>query len=74
MQPANECGCKDILIIGGIYSVGLEITDVRLEAVILLYFDGENVVIVLLSLPARGVLSEERFVYFHEIVDRMLRQ
>ena len=43
---------------------------VGLEAVILLHFDGEKVVVVFLGLPATVVLSEKRFGYLIEVVER----
>jgi len=53
--------------------LALEEADARLEAVILPHLDGEEVMIVLLGLQARGVLSEERFGYLIEIAKRMGR-
>jgi len=49
----------------------LEVADVRLEAVTLPYLDREEVVVVLLSLPARSILSDERLGYLLEILERM---
>jgi len=43
-------------------SLALEVTNVGLKAVILLHFDSEKVVVILLDLLARGVLSEEHSV------------
>jgi len=33
------------------------------------HFDGEKVMVVSLSLPTRGILSEERFGYLLEVVE-----
>jgi len=49
----------------------LEVADVRLEAVTLPYLDREEVVVVLLSLPARSILSDERLGYLLEVLERM---
>ena len=49
----------------------MKVTDVGLEAITLPHFDGEKMVVVLLGLPARGILSEEHFNYLLEIVERM---
>ena len=54
--------------------MALEVAEIRLEAFTPSHFDGEKVVVVLLGLPARGVLSEGRFDYLLEVVDRIRRQ
>ena len=46
----------------------LKVTDVRLDAVTLPYFNGQEVVVVPLDFSARGVLSEEYFGYLFEVV------
>ena len=56
-----------------LWQLALEVTNVGLEAIILPHFDGEKVVVVL-GFPARGVLSEEHFVYLLEVVERARRQ
>ena len=56
---------------GNCGQLALEVTDVGLEPVILPYFDGEKVVVVLLGLPVRGVLGEKRFGYLVKVVEKM---
>jgi len=49
----------------------LEVTNVRLETVALSHFDIEKVVVVLLGLLMRDILSEKRFSYLFEVVERV---
>jgi len=49
----------------------LEVSDIGLEDATLPHFVGEKVVIILLSLPVRGVLNEKCFDYLLEIVERV---
>ena len=75
LQPADECECRDILtIVGNFDQLALEVTYVGLEAVALSHFDSEEVVVILFGLLARGVLSEERFGYLLEVVEKMWRR
>jgi len=48
----------------------LKVADVGLEVITLSHLDGEEVMVVLLGLSARGVLSEERFCYHLKILER----
>ena len=59
---------------GDFGQLALEVTDVRLEVFALLHFNVEEEIIVLVSLLARGVLSEELFGYLLEVVKRMWRR
>ena len=59
------------LLPGKFGQLALKVTDVGLEAIALSYFDGEKMAVVLLGLPVSGVLSEERFDYLIEVVERM---
>lgn len=73
MQPADEYECRDILTaIRNFGRLALEVTDVRVETVLLPHFDGEEVV-VLLGFPVRGALGEH-IGYLLEVVESMLRQ
>ena len=50
LQPADERECRDIFtVIGNFGELVLKVADVRVEAAILSYFDGEEVVILLVS-------------------------
>ena len=72
MQPADECEYKDVLIaVGDFGKLALKVADVGLEAITLPHPDGEEVMVVLLGLPARGILGEERFGYLFEVVERV---
>jgi len=60
MHSTDERECIYILTaVGNFGQLALKVADVGLEAVTLPYFDREKVVVVLLGLPARGILSEE---------------
>ena len=48
----------------------LKVTNVQLEVVTLSHFDGEEVVVILLSFLAGGVLGEKCLSYLLEIVER----
>ena len=75
MQPANECVCTDILsAIGNLDKLALEVTDVGLESITLPHLNEEEMMVILLGLPTRGVLSEKCFGYLLEVVERMKRQ
>ena len=75
MQPVDECECKDILtVVGNFVQLALKIADVGLESITLPHLYGEDVMVVLLCLPMRGVLSEECLCYFLEVVERTRRQ
>ena len=75
LQFAVERECRDIFtVVENLGEVVLKVADVRLDAVALSYFDSEVVVIILLGLPARGVLGEERLSYLLEIVGQTRRQ
>jgi len=50
--------------------LALKEADVKLENVTLLHLDGEEVVAIPLGFLARSVLSEERFNYLLEVVER----
>jgi len=57
LQPVDECTCRDILTtVEDLSQLALEEVDVRFEAITLSHLGGEEVMIVLLDLPARGVL------------------
>ena len=71
LQFTDECECIDIFTaVENFDELVLKVTDVRLEIVDLSNFDSEEMVVILLSLPARGVLGDERFDYFLEIMER----
>jgi len=62
LQPTNECKCRYIFtIVGNRGKLDLEVTNIKLEAITLPCLNGEEVMVVLLGLPARNVLSEEHF-------------
>ena len=72
LQPAGERECRDVLTaVGDLDQLALEVTDVGFEVVALPHLDGEKMVVVLLDPLMRGVLSEERFDYLLEVVERM---
>jgi len=72
MQAANECEREDILTaIGDFRQLALEVANAGFEAVAMSYLDGEKVVVVPLDLPTRDILSEKRFDYLLEVVERM---
>jgi len=75
LQPADECEYRDILTtVENFDQLALRVADIGFEVVNLSHFDSENVVVVLLDLPARGILGDERFGYLFEVVKRMWRQ
>jgi len=64
LQPIDESECRDILTItGDLGELALEEADVGFEVITLPYLDGEEVMTILLGLPMRCELSEERFSY-----------
>ena len=52
---------RDIITVRNLSELTLKEVDVQLEAVNLPHLDGEEVMVVLLGLPAGEVLSEKRF-------------
>ena len=72
MQPADECECRDPHRMRKFGQLALEVAEIGLEAIALPHLNGENMVVVLLGLPARSVWSEERSSYLLEVVKRML--
>jgi len=75
LQPADECDCKDVLTaVGDLGQLALEVANVRFKVVTLPHLDGEKVVVVPLSLPARCELGEEIFGHLFEVVERTWRQ
>ena len=75
LQSADERGCGYILsIVGNFGKLDLKVVNVGLKAIVLPHFDGEDVVIVLLSFLTGSVLSEECLGYLLEAVERMWRQ
>jgi len=55
--------CRYILTaVGNFDQLALEVADIGLEDVALPQFDVEKMIVVLLSLPARGALSEKTSV------------
>ena len=72
LQPADECDCKDVLTtVEDLSQLALEVANVRFKVVTLPHLDGENVVVVPLSLPARCILGEKRFGPLIEVAERM---
>ena len=72
LQFIDECEFRDIFTAtGNLGELVLEVADVRLEAVSLSHFDGEEVVVILLGFSMRGILGEERLGYLFEIVEGM---
>ena len=71
-------GCPTLAVAPGVrtYSLRkpcelvLKVADVRLEAIILPHFDGEEVVVVLLGFLVRSILGEERLSYLLVTVER----
>ena len=51
--------------------MALKVVNVRLEAITIPHLNREEVMVVLFVIPARGILSEERFDYLLEDVERM---
>ena len=75
LQPADERKSRDIFTaVRDLGKLALEEANVRLEAVTLPHFDGEEMMVVLLSLLARGILSEKRFAYLLKVAERVRRQ
>jgi len=67
--------CKDIFTaVENFGELILEVVNIQLEAVTLSHFDGEEVVVILLGLPAGGILGEEHLRYLLKIVKRIRRQ
>ena len=54
--------------------MALEVANVGLEAASLPYFNGEEVMVVLLGLPTKAILSEENFGYLLDVTEGMRRQ
>ena len=70
LQPADERECRYIFTaVGNFGEPVLKIADVRLEAINLPHFDREEVVVILLGLPAGGILREKRLSYLLKIVE-----
>ena len=75
LQPADERECGDVLIaVEDLGQLALKVANIRFEDVALPHVDGEKVVVVLLSLPARCVLGKKRFGHLLKVVERMRRQ
>jgi len=75
LQFADERKCRDVFTaVGNLGELVMEVADVRLEAVTLSHFDGEEVVVILLGLPAGCILGEEHPCFLLEIVERMWQQ
>jgi len=56
LQPADECECRDVLItVRDLGQLVLEVADIRFDVVALPHLDGEKVVVVPLSFPARCI-------------------
>jgi len=72
MQSTDEREYRYILTAdGNLGKLVLEVANIGFEAVILPHLDGEEVMVVLLNLPTRCVLSEERFSYLLKVAERM---
>ena len=70
-QLTDERECRKIFTaVGNLGELVLEEADVRLESVALSYFDGDEVVVIILGLPTGGVLGDECLCYLLEIVER----
>ena len=68
LQFIDEHECRDILTaIKDLVPLAMEVADVRFEAVALSHLDGEKMLVVPLSLPARCVLGEEQFRQLLEV-------
>ena len=60
LQPTNKCECRDVLTaVGELGELAFGEIDVRFEVVVLPHLDGEEVMVVLLGFPARGVLRKK---------------
>ena len=72
LMPADEREYKDVLTaVRDLGQLALKIADVGFEAIILPHLEGENMMVVPLSLPARCILGEECFRHHLEVVERM---
>jgi len=70
LQPVDECeGINFLRTVENFGELILEEIEVRLEAVSLPLFNGEEVVVVPLSLMAGGILGGERFSHLSEVVE-----
>ena len=70
LQFANEHERRNIFTaVGNFDKLALEVTDVGFKTVTLPHFDGEEMVIILLGLPTRGILSEECLGYLLEVME-----
>ena len=75
LQPADEHDCGDVLItVEDLGQLALKVANIRFKDVALPHVDGEKVVVVLLSLPARCVLGKKHFGHLLKVVERMRRQ
>ena len=75
LQPSNECECRDVLIATeNLCELALEKADVGFETVTLPHLYEEEAMVILFCLPTRCVLSEERFGYLLEVMERLWRQ
>jgi len=75
LQPADECECTYILTtVANLSKLALKVVDVGLEAITMPYLNREELIVVLLGLPVRGILSEKHFGYLLEVVKGIGRQ
>jgi len=59
LQPADECECTNILTtVANLSKSALEVVDVGLKTITMPYLNGEELIVVLLGLPVRGVYIE----------------
>ena len=71
LHPVDEHECIDVLIaVEDLGELALEEIDIWFETITLSHLHGKKVMAVLLDLPARGILSEERFNYLFELVKK----
>ena len=74
LQPADDCEFKDIFTaVEKLSKLSMKVLIIGLEIVTLPHLDGEEVMIILLGIPMRGVLSEEYLSNLLEIVEQMRR-
>jgi len=72
LQPTDERGGSHVIIVVIYQShLDLEITDILLEALPMLHFEGEKMVAVLLELSTGSVLVVEGMLHLLESLERL---
>ena len=74
LQPTDERDCTELFTaIKDFGKLTLKEVDVGFDVVTLSHFDGEEVMAILLSLLARGILGNNCFGHLRKVVERVWR-